>query len=112
MPSAEEAAAFSIWLLAFCVPGSGKGAWWTDAPWLVRLGAWREEAARPRLEPRPLPRPRPRLWPGPLPGPGGEQLPASDAEVVSMMTSAAGESAWEDEVCSMAGWGLGWVGVH
>ena len=26
------------------------------------------------------------------------------------MTSASGEPAWEDEVCSMAGWRLGWVG--
>ena len=27
-----------------------------------------------------------------------------------MRTSASGEPAWEDEVCSMAGWRLGWVG--
>ena len=29
-----------------------------------------------------------------------------------MLTSTSGESAWEDEVCSMAGWRLGWAGVH
>ena len=28
-----------------------------------------------------------------------------------MLTSASGEPAEEDEVCSMAGWRLGWVGA-
>ena len=29
-----------------------------------------------------------------------------------MMTPASGEPAWEDELGSMAGWRLGWVGVQ